>query len=262
MKQQAASRAKGMKVDKDEAGKITSRPFTAEEIKSDPGLKELADMHSARMAKDVAAVRQGDFRNQLAQQRTAFQGQMVAIKKQLADHTISGDNKGIPKLGETEKTRMASANIAHDYIKEMQALANKRPDLFGRSGFLDNKLNEAFSKKDPDAMRWATLSELMALPAVSAHARNAAAVKEMRNMNNNLYQNAAAVHALLDEEEKGFARIAKNGGRPEAIQFPWMRDGAAPTAGAPAKAASQGGQASPAPTSGRISYEDYLKQKQ
>lgn len=144
-------------------------------------------------------------------------------------------------LTTAEWNRTDLAGNAISNIEEAQRILKARPDLFGPVAGRVTRLRQAMQGGDVDAARFEAAIRTANLPLIGIHGmRGQYALRDVENLDADLYRNPEALAGILDEIHRSAAEFGNRGGRPAPA-----RRGAAPTAAPPAVATPQAPAAAP-----------------
>lgn len=129
-----------------------------------------------------------------------------------------GGKLAIPLSGDEIKRMDLATNAIHN-IEKMQSILDKRPDMFGPSGWMGTKFEQAVSGGDPDAVDFLAAKTLANLPAVGIHGvRGKWALQDLDKLDGNLYLNADSMRNVLSDVHDSAKQFQNVAGRPESIR--------------------------------------------
>lgn len=166
----------------------------------------------------------------------ALPGAMLTDDNTPVGSTFSANVR--PTSGEINKADLANSAVSR--VHEMRDIINRRPDLFGPGNGRVSKVEAAIGNNDPDAQKYQAAATYLADHSAALFGGRSKYVSEQLHGLNDPHFNVDSLKSALDEAETTAAPFAKVGTRR--------------TAGSAAAR-----EATPAPTNGPKTANDYLK---
>jgi hypothetical protein len=239
-------------------GTLATRNLTTEELKDNPVLAEKYAENQAKMNFQVAQsqstmvrARVAQMKEQRMREETAQAQQPGAIQNwaklvsdpasgvtlaqvpskargEVVNAVAQGGMKIAKPLTGDEIKRADLAANAVSNIEGAQAILDRRPDMFGPSGWGKTKFEKALAGGDPDAIDFQTKITLANLPAVGIHGvRGKWATEDLSKLDGNLYLNPESMKAVLGDISKSANEFKQSGGRqnmPSSTKTPENHD--------------------------------------
>ena len=136
-------------------GTLMSQDMTLEDIKGNPVLEQRYQEKKQKIQSMIDKSRV-DVQNAYSKRIAANASMLRAQKYQPGGGAIM-----------TRNTMLAG--MANEYLEQMKSIATKRPDLFGPSGLLGSKMDQAAGDGDEAAMEYIKLAQAASLPLSGIH---------------------------------------------------------------------------------------------
>jgi len=143
-------------------GTLMSRDMTLEDINGNPVLEQRYQEKKQKIQSMIdksKAEAQDSY-----SKRIAANASMLRAQKYQPGQSGRGAGGGAIMARNT-----MLAGMANEYLEQMKSIATKRPDLFGPSGLLGSKMEQAAGDGDRDAMEYIKLAQAASLPLSGMH---------------------------------------------------------------------------------------------